>query len=210
MKQKNAGPILRKIDKILIAVSKGYMGIGLMATIAIMLIAVADAVAAKCFGSSVPYGNALITYLSVPTAFSAIAYTQLCESHVNIEILYRHFPRSLKVGVKIFNCFVCGAICGAVAWYGGRYAINRLSIHATSGNPGFVIWPFVAFLSVSFALLAIAYVWSIVRIIADMDDSFDKQAVKGVIDMDEYEEMQRRMREDNPNLDHTVEGGDAK
>lgn len=195
MKDKKPGPVILTIDRALVAAAKFMTFFGVAAVIVIIVLACADAVAAKAFGSSVPYGNSIITYLSVPTAFSAIAYTQLCESHVNVEVIYGKFPKPVQKAVKTVCCVVCGVICALVAVYGWNYMMSRLLTHATSGTPGFVIWPFVGFLVVSFGLLAISFFWCIVRIFAGMDRSFDKVRVQGVLDQEELEETKRRLEE---------------
>lgn len=195
MKEKSVSPVILGIDRALVGVSKFLTFFGVAAVIIIILLACADAVAAKVFGSSVPYGNSIITYLSVPTAFSAIAYTQLCEAHVNVEVVYGKFPRTVRVIIKTVSCVVCGVICALVAIFGWNYMVSRLLTHATSGTPGFVIWPFVGFLAISFGMLAISFFWCIVRIACGMDKSFDKERARGVLDQAELEETKRKLAE---------------
>lgn len=200
MKDRKISPVILCIDMVLVAIAKFLTFFGVAAVILIIILACADAVAAKVFGSSVPYGNSLITYLSVPTAFSAIAYTQLCESHVNVEVIYGKFPKPVQKVVKIICCIVCSLTCFGVTIFGGEYMISRLVSHATSGTPGFVIWPFVAFMVVCFGMLAIAFLWGIVRIIVGMDKSFDKERVRGVLDQSELEDTLRKLNEGGPTV----------
>lgn len=195
MKERNVGPVILAIDKALVAIAKFMTFFGVAAVIIIIVLACADAVAAKVFGSSVPYGNSIITYLSVPTAFSAIAYTQLCEAHVNVEVVYGKFPKPVQKVIRALCCVICGVICALVAVFGWNYMMSRLLTHATSGTPGFVIWPFVGFLVLSFGLLAISFFWCIVRIVTGLDRSFDKVRVRGVLDQAELEETKKKVEE---------------
>ena len=101
--------------------------------------------------------------------FLAAAFVTLDRGHTNIDLLSSKFPELVQKICKIFGNLVGIAVCGLISWRGfvqmGKF-IARHKMSSVSGI-GFPLWPFALILGVGFILLAVSFLWAIVREIAD-------------------------------------------
>ena len=115
--------------------------------------------------TGIPASQEIIQYLHIPVVFLAAAYVTLDRGHTRIDLLSSKFPPVLqKICATIGN--VCGAaICGFVSYRGFVRMITFLERHKMSSvsGVGFPLWPFALIMAVGFALLAVSFLWAIIR-----------------------------------------------
>lgn len=153
-----------KIDNVIVAITKYLSYIGGVALVAIMLIAFFNVLGEKIFVKGIPNAADIIKYLHMPVVFTGMAYVNLDTGHTQIDLLSSKFPAFLqKICATIGNLF--GAfICGFIAYRGVERVATFFERHMlSSSGSGFVLWPFAVVLVAGFALLAVTYVWAIVR-----------------------------------------------
>lgn len=106
-----------------------------------------------------------MTYLNIPVVFLSAAYVQLERGHTHIDLIYMHFP---KWGQKIVHTVGNLLGVGVSAFIGYRAVlstIQKLQIveKSSSAASAFVVWPFAAVIALGFLLMAVAFLWSLVR-----------------------------------------------
>lgn len=133
--------------------------------VGIMLVAFFNVIGEKLFKTGVPMSTEMIQYLHIPVVFLAAAYVTMDTGHTKIDLLSSHFPIVLQ---KLFTTFgyLCGAgVCFFISYRGwiqmGKFILRHRK--SSVSGIGFDLWPFALILSLGFALMAISFMWSIVR-----------------------------------------------
>ena len=115
--------------------------------------------------SGIPASTEIVQYLHIPVVFLAAAYVTLERGHTNIDLVSSKLPGLVQKIVRIIGNLIGIGVCGLIAWRGfvqmGKF-IARHKMSSVSGV-GFPLWPFALILSVGFVLLALSFIWAIVR-----------------------------------------------
>jgi len=113
-------------------------------------------------------GIACITaqYFHVPVVFLAACYVTLDNGHTTIDILSSHFPRAVQKVCNTIGYILGVVMCSFVAVMGIGRMNQAIANHTKSSTTGagFPIWPFILVFVVGFFLLAISFLWSIIRL----------------------------------------------
>lgn len=167
---KSQKTMYEKIDHVVVTVIKAVSYISAICLVGIMLVAFFNVLGEKLRQAGlpvtgIPASTEIIQYLHIPVVFLAAAYVTLDRGHTSIDLLSAHFPPVLqKICTTIGH--LCGiGICSLVSWRAfvqmGKF-IARHKMSSVSGI-GFPLWPFALMTAVGFALLAISFLWAIVR-----------------------------------------------
>ena len=153
-----------KVDWAFQQLTKWLLYIGAGVLILVMLVAFADVIIAKIFGSSIPFATEIIQYCDVPLAYLGMGYTLLIGQMTGVDILFGKFsPKAQRVLEMVYD--VVGA--GFCVFLGKLSADNMLSLirSNTMSNPkgGFPVWPFALVETVSWFILALAFLFCFLR-----------------------------------------------
>lgn len=154
------------VDRAFQKLTKWMVYVGAVVLIFVMLVAFVDVIIAKIFGSSIKYATEVITYCDVPLAYLGMGYTLLIGQMTSVDILYGKFPAMVQ---KILNMLydLCGI--GFCVFLGKLSLDNTLDLLAknTLSNPkgGFPVWPFAAAETLSWFILAIAFLFCLLRFV---------------------------------------------
>ena len=165
--------VFAKIDGVFVRVLKYIAYVSAVCLLGIMLVAFINVVGEKLrkLGlpvTGIPASTEIVQYLHIPVVFLAAAYVTMDRGHTRIDLLCVKLPKVLQ---KIFAIIgdLCGiAICALVSYRGfiqmGKF-IARHKMSSVSGV-GFPLWPFALIMAGGFALLALSFLWAIVREVA--------------------------------------------
>ena len=162
-----------KVDGVVTRVLKYIAYISAACLLGIMLVAFINVIGEKLrkLGlpvTGIPASTEIVQYLHIPVVFLAAAFVTLDRGHTRIDLLCVKLPKALqKVFALIGN--LCGiGICTLIGYRGfiqmGKF-ISRHKMSSVSGV-GFPLWPFALIMSVGFILLALSFLWAIVRDLA--------------------------------------------
>lgn len=148
----------------------------IFACIAVVLMAVHVSydVIARSFVSGGIYGTTEIVsyYYMIACVCLPLAYIELRDEHITVEVFYDLFPAAAKKLILAFS-IVCTAVFFAAFAY--RSWLDALNSFATReklmGYADIQIWPARFFLPISFALLVLACVLRLARMIAAAVDT---------------------------------------
>ena len=150
------------------AIRKVFKTISQIATVGLLfvaLLATSDTIASKIFGTSIPLANELISYVLVVIVASVIGYIQIDKGHIRITILLDRYPGVMRVIMDILINLVSMAITGFTAYCTFRYMSSAIAsgskIATVYNSPR--VWPFGLALALGFALLALAFVWCMIK-----------------------------------------------
>lgn len=190
--KKSSSPYER-VDDVFTALTKWMVYIGAAILILVMLVAFVDVIIAKLLGSSVKYATEIITYCDVPLAYLGMGYTLLIGQMTSVDILFGRFkPAVQKVLNMLYNLVGIG-FCVFLGWLAGR---NMLSyyISNTLSNPkgGFPIWPFALVETISWFVLAAAFLFCFLRYL------FAPSRLLGMTEKQKLiEEVEHRLEDDH-------------
>ena len=178
-----------KTDKIIVTCIKTISYISGICLVGIMLIAFFNVIGEKFFATGIPMTTEIITYLHIPLVFLGAAFVTLDNGHVKIDLLSSKFSLKLQ---RIFTTFgfLCGtAICGFISARGIVQMLKFIARHKKSSvtGLGFDLWPFALILSIGFAMLAISFLWAIVRQYVNVP-TVQKHAPEGIAELEAVKE----------------------
>jgi TRAP-type C4-dicarboxylate transport system permease small subunit len=156
------------IDTWLTRLAHWFSYFGALAMVFMAFIGVANILASKLFGESIANTNELIDYALIIVVYTAVAGVQFDMGLLRVDIFSRKFPQKVNWGVELV-----GNILGTVIYFfAGYQAVSLLVDHyslktmAAASVHSFVIWPFTVVYVVGTFFLALALLWSIVRMVA--------------------------------------------
>ena len=158
-------PALVRFDNGIFNVMKWISYISAVCLFVITILSTADVVASKAFGNSIPNATSIVTYLNIPIVFLSAAYVQLERGHTHIDLIYTHFPKWAQTVIHTVGNILGVAISGFIGYRAVILTIQKFTSVAKSSSAinAFVIWPFVALIAIGFILMAVAFLWSLVR-----------------------------------------------
>ena len=161
----------QKTDKAVMKMLWAISTISGVCLVGIMLVAFFNVIGEKVFHQGVPGSTEIITYLHVPVVFLAASYVTLDNGHTKIDLISKHLPKAVQKVISTIGYIIATGICGFVAYNGFIRMGELISNHTKSSVSGFgfSVWPFALLFSVGMAMLAISFLWAIVRQYADPD-----------------------------------------
>lgn len=206
MKNRAPNTVAERIDKIINRAARCFSYLGGIALIYMALSAFVNVIASKVFGRAINNVNELIDYLMIAVVYCCAADSQMNGGGlVQVDIFFRMFPDGLKKVIK-----GAGNLLGlAMYTFAGYQAFSLLNKHftyktlATSSSTSFVIWPFTLLYIIGSFCLALALLWSVVRMffLPRPETEFGP----GDYDLDEMS-VQRKLFRDSEEVDEGKEG----
>lgn len=157
--------LYEKADNAIVKLFKYVSYISGVCLIGIMLVAFFNVLGEKIFHHGIPASTEIIQYLHIPVVFLAAAYVTVDTGHTKIDLISKHFPPKLS---QFFTTLgnILGAGVSAFIGYRGLEQMSKFAAtHAKSSTTGvgFSKWPFALIFSIGFFLLALSFVWCIIR-----------------------------------------------
>lgn len=173
---------LGKVDRTIVSVVRVISYLSAVFLIGIMFVAFFNVLGEKILHQGIPGSTEIVKYLHVPVVFLSAAYVTLDRGQTAIDLLSQHFPKVIRTVTTTFN-FLLGAAISVFIGYRGLVQMGKhLDTHARSSVTGFgfPLWPFSLIFALGFFMIAIAFLWSIVRYFAPKEeDSGDTGTEKG-------------------------------
>lgn len=162
---KAPNPALVRFDNGIFNVMKWISYISAVCLLVVTLLSTADVTASKIFNHGITNATDIVTYLNIPVVFLSAAYVQLERGHTHIDLIYTHFP---QWGQKIVHTVGNILGVGVSAFIGYRAVLSTIQkfeiVEKSSASASaFVVWPFAAIIALGFLLMAVAFLWSLVR-----------------------------------------------
>lgn len=138
----------------------------------IMILAFCNVISSKLFNHAISNATDIIAYMNVPICFLSIAYVQLDRGHTNIMLLQQHFHPILAKIIRVFSNLLGAFVSAIVGWRAIIQMNTWLTTNATASSNinGIRIWPYAGILAFGYLLLAVCFLWSIVREFAGRPD----------------------------------------
>lgn len=158
-------PALVRFDDGIFNVMKWISCISAVCLLVITLLSTADVVANKIFDHGITNATEIVTYLNIPVVFLSTAFVQLERGHTHIDLIYVHFPMWAQKLIHTVGNILGVGISGFIGYRAIILTIQKFTTVAKSSSAinSFVIWPFVAIIALGFALMAVAFLWSLFR-----------------------------------------------
>lgn len=156
-----------KIDKVIFKI---MYAVSICAGLALMIAAVlcsVDSISTKVFSWSVPNGTEWVTYLNIPIVFLAMGYIQVERGNTVVDLVSNKFPKALNKFVQILGCLLGVGISVFLMYCEYTLMVTKFSsgTRASAAAGSFVVWPFALIITLGYLLVAVAFLWSIFRIL---------------------------------------------
>lgn len=169
-----------KVDTVVVRVFRAVSFIAAVAMILIMFLCVADIILAKLFRTGTSGGMDLTSYLLIPAVYCTLAYVQMDSGLLNVDLFEMHFPPYLKKTVKILSSALGLLISLFLGWTGLKkfFTLFIMKEKSSSAAGAFLTWPFCGIYIIGIGLLGIAFMWTIVRVLADIPNTACETSAK--------------------------------
>lgn len=146
------------IDRLLGWLAKAFLVAGTFALVLMAIHVITDVVGRLLFSTPVYATTEIVSfYYMVAVVCLPLAYIELRDEHITVDILYQRLPPLMRRIVFVFACLVTALFFGLFAY---QSWLDSLRATATReilmGNALIEIWPSRYFLPLSFALLVLA------------------------------------------------------
>ncbi|NTV90192.1 MAG: TRAP transporter small permease [Clostridiales bacterium] len=161
---------LEKVDAVITNCIKYVSYVSGACLIGIMLVAFFNVIGEKLRAAGlpitgIPASTEIVSYLHIPVVFLAAAYVQLDRGHTRIDMLSSKFPKAVEKFFITVGYFFGIIICSVVAWRAIILMGKFIKTHRMSSvtGVGFPLWPFALMTVVGFLMLALSFLWSIIK-----------------------------------------------
>ena len=162
---KTPNPSLVRFDNGIFNIMKWISYVSAVCLFVITILSTADVIGNKIFDHGLSIATEFVTYLNIPVVFLSAAFVQLERGHTHIDLIYTHFPMWAQKLIHTIGNLFGVALSGFIGYRAVILTIQKYTTVAKSSSAinAFVIWPFVALLALGFFMMAIAFLWSLVR-----------------------------------------------
>ena len=162
---KTPNPSLVRFDNGIFNIMKWISYVSAVCLFVITILSTADVIGNKIFDHGITNATEFVTYLNIPVVFLSTAFVQLERGHTHIDLIYTHFPAWAQKLIHTVGNLFGVALSGFIGYRAVVSTIQKYTTVAKSSSAinAFVIWPFVALLALGFFMMAIAFLWSLVR-----------------------------------------------
>ena len=163
---------LGTVDRWIVKIFKWISYVSAICLVGIMLVAFFNVLGEKILKHGISGSTEIVEYLHVPVVFLSAAFVTLDRGQTAIDLLCAKFPKWLQTVCAAFSYLLGICISGFVAWRGFTLMAKHLAQHTKSAVTGFgfPLWPFSFMFSLGFAMIALAFLWSEVRLFAPKED----------------------------------------
>ncbi len=173
--------VLGKVDAMIVKIVRWISYLSAICVALIMVIAFFDALGSKILKVGIPGAYEIIQYTHVPLVFLATGFVTLDRGQTTIDLLCSKFPSVVQKICTIFS-FLLGAFISSFVAIRALYQMQSdLSVHKLSSVTGFgfPLAPFDFILAFGFFLIAVCFLWSIVRVMAPKVDIEPEKKAEG-------------------------------
>ena len=162
---KTPNPSLVRFDNGIFNIMKWISYVSAVCLFVITILSTADVIGNKIFDHGITNATEFVTYLNIPVVFLSAAFVQLERGHTHIDLIYTHFPMWAQKLIHTIGNLFGVALSGFIGYRAVILTIQKYTTVAKSSSAinAFVIWPFVALLALGFFMMAIAFLWSLIR-----------------------------------------------
>ncbi|GAA6202128.1 TRAP transporter small permease subunit [Aquicoccus sp. SU-CL01552] len=134
------------------------MFIGGFSVVAMMLNVVADVVAKLVWNAPIQGTVEMSSYYyMVALVMLPMAFVEMQDQQISVDLLFNHFPNWLKKLALIFSCLAAAAILAIMAWRTGLDAMRALHVgEVVMGGREVIVWPSRMVLPLGFGLASLA------------------------------------------------------
>jgi len=154
--QLQANPVVKWICNVMIAVSACALGV-------MMFLSVASIAGRFFFLHPIEGTEELVGMLLIVCASLGLGYCQLMKGNINIDILTSRFSIKGQARLNIISYLMSFAVSVVISWRGfllmHQYMIEKLG--SVSATLGILLWPFMLIMSVSFAWVAVIFLFDL-------------------------------------------------
>lgn len=124
---------------------------------AMMLHVVCDVFARNLLAQTIPGTIEIVSMYYMPAiVFLPLAYAETLEAHIQVDLVFRLFPRRLREALVPITLFGLAVIYGAMAWGALEIALAKYRIgEYAMGYAEIVVWPGRFFVPVGFGALSL-------------------------------------------------------
>ena len=163
---------VEKADRLVDAGSRYISYISTACLLFVCLLAFVNVLTNKLFTYTIPNQHEIIEYLLIPIVYFSVANIQLTRGLTNVDFIVKRLPAWVNRLVA-FLSFVMGAFVYSFAAYRGWFLLvkfMRNSEMSSNSASAFPLWPFVLIYIIGTVFLVLAFLWSLVRLIATPGD----------------------------------------
>lgn len=168
---------LVRVNAVVVAV--GALGLVLMAAHVSL-----DAFGKYVFSMPVPATLEIVAFYYMPAVVALpLAFVEMRNGHVLVEILYDMMPKGLQWALLVLNGILTSGFLSILAWLAGREAWRKFLINEFMfGEYPIIIWPGRVVFTIGFALFALVVAAKVLSLLFGVRDPFVGSIAKDTLE----------------------------
>ncbi|HNR90226.1 MAG TPA: TRAP transporter small permease [Spirochaetota bacterium] len=158
---------MNKLEYYLTRISDSFNVVAAAAVVLMMLVIIVDVVL-RIVRVSVPGAYDLISLLGAVAIAFSLTYTSIQKGHIAVDFLYQKLPERWQAGFDVFNESVGAGFFTVLAWQCFAYAAALRAAGEVSLTVKLPVYPFVAGIGASCALLSLYLLLNLAKAIRRM------------------------------------------
>lgn len=157
---------VRRTDAVIRDISRYISYVALVCLLALTVVAFVDVILSKFFSSAVPSGTEWIKWLVLPGVFIPLAYLQMDNQNVVVDILSARYSKAMKFATELVS-LLCGALVMLLMSYCGLLRTQQmltLKEASSTARTAFPLWPFGLAYTLGNFFMFISLLWCIFRL----------------------------------------------
>jgi C4-dicarboxylate transporter DctQ subunit len=152
------------IDKVLSSIAAGFAGIGVLVSVALVVIGV---IGRYILNMAIIFIDEYTAYLLVLTTFMGLAYTLRTDGHIDVDLVIRLLPPKVKKGIRLMTSLLALALTVLLTIQTGQKTWDSFRMGSITTSP--LETPLFIpqmFIPIGFAIMGLTLIAYIVRIVS--------------------------------------------
>jgi TRAP-type C4-dicarboxylate transport system permease small subunit len=149
--------MIKYLEKIDTVIRKILVALGAIFLLAMMFLTVGNIVMRK-FSLPIQGTFELTGLFGAIVGTVVLGYTQKRKENIAVDILFKHFPNTLRRIICVFGDLCCAAFSALAAWQIAKIGIKQLTTGEVTETLRIIPYPFVFIAAAGFAALGVVFV----------------------------------------------------
>ena len=132
--------------------------VGAIALMGMMFLIAVDVIGRDLFNYAILGTFEIVEYLMIPTVFLALAYAQLEDAHINVDVAIQFLSQRLRAALSVVTLLLTLGVFLPMAWVGYREAMQVFTQKQVSTVLLIPRWPFQALMVIGVLAFCLAIV----------------------------------------------------
>lgn len=122
----------RLVDRIIAYAGYTGVAIGCVFLVVMAFLVFTNVLLRFFFGKPLVFAEEYAAYLLIAIVYLGFAYTARMEGHIRVDVVYRHFTKTVRDGLDVTTSILILVVVGVCFWYSLGLFLENIKTHAVA------------------------------------------------------------------------------